>query len=107
MRALPQLQAPALVMHGSNDPTVDPRAADRIYRAIGSDDKELELVTADRHVIVNGKECDHLYRHIGDFVGACCLQVEKGLEPPIAVPVGKPDTSAAQIASAPRERVTS
>ncbi len=107
MRALPQLQAPALVMHGSNDPTVDPRAADRIYRAIGSEDKEFELVTADRHVIVNGKECDHLYRHIGDFVGACCLQVEKGLEPPIAVPVGKPDTSAAQIASAPRERVTS
>ena len=105
MRALPRLQAPALVMHGSNDPTVDSRAADHIYRAIGSDDKEFELVTADRHVIVNGKGCDHLYGHIADFVGACSVQAEEESEPAIAALSKEPDTSVTQVASSPSERV--
>ena len=104
MRALPRLQAPALIMHGSDDPTVDSRAADRIYRAIGSEDKEFELVTADRHVIVNGKGCDDLYRHIADFVGACSVQAEKESVPAIAAPVQEPDTIVTQAASVPHER---
>lgn len=105
MRALPRLQAPALIMHGSDDPTVDSRAADRIYRAIGSEDKKFEQVTADRHVIVAGKDCDDLYRHVTDFIGACSAQAKEKAAPAIAAPAQLQDTIVTHVAAASREQV--
>ncbi len=50
---LPQVASPALVLQGDNDPVVDPQSAQLILEKIGSRDKELVLIPAARHGILN------------------------------------------------------
>ncbi len=49
---LEEVDQPALILQGSEDPTVDPSSGEMILKAIMSKQKKLVLVDTDRHVIV-------------------------------------------------------
>lgn len=57
-RRLPQVHCPALVIQGDHDPVVDPASGQVIFDALGSRDKRLHWVPAQRHGLV--------YDQVGD-----------------------------------------
>ncbi len=57
-KALPEVQVPALIIQGDEDPVVDARSAAMIADKIGSLNKSLVMVKSDRHGI--------LYENIGE-----------------------------------------
>ena len=52
-RRLPDVKAPALVIHGTGDKVVDPKSAEIIMDGLGSEKKTLQLVDSKRHGILN------------------------------------------------------
>ncbi len=50
---LPKVFCPSTIIHGSNDPIVDPDSAKMIFDRIGSLDKQLHIVNSDRHAILH------------------------------------------------------
>jgi len=72
LRLLPRVEVPALVVQGDGDPVVDPASARQVLRRLGSAEKELVLVPADRHGI--------LYEDIGGTQDQV-LRFIAGLEP--------------------------
>jgi esterase/lipase len=55
---LPDVQCPVILIQGTDDPTVDPESAELIYKKLGTRQKEVVRVPANRHGI--------LYEDIGD-----------------------------------------
>lgn len=49
---LPDIICPVSILHGSNDPVIDPASANIIYDRIGSADKKLHIVESERHSIL-------------------------------------------------------
>jgi fermentation-respiration switch protein FrsA (DUF1100 family) len=50
---LPDITCPVTIVHGSNDPVVDPESAKIIHDRIGSLDKQLRIVESERHSILH------------------------------------------------------
>jgi len=65
---LKDIKIPALVIQGSNDPVVNPSSADEIFKKIGTKDKSLCRVYADRHGIVRGDESEKVISWVLNFL---------------------------------------
>ena len=44
--------AKALILQGTNDPVVNPKAADKILNGLSSEDKKVHMIETDRHGII-------------------------------------------------------
>jgi esterase/lipase/1-acyl-sn-glycerol-3-phosphate acyltransferase len=65
---LPSIKAPALVVQSAEDPVVDPKGSERVFKLIGSEDKQYVLFNFNRHGILLGDGSDRVHRAIGDFI---------------------------------------
>jgi len=65
---LPQITAPSLVIQSLEDPVVNPKGTEKIFKLIGSTDKQMVLFNFQRHGILLGEGADRVYRTIGDFL---------------------------------------
>lgn len=65
---LRDLDIPALIIQGSEDPVVNPESAEEIFAKIGTDDKDLVRVVSRRHGIVRGEESAQVIRLVLDFL---------------------------------------
>ena len=65
---LPQIMAPALVIQSREDPVVNPKGAEKIFKLLGSADKQMVLFNFQRHGILRGEGAERVYRTIGDFL---------------------------------------
>ncbi|MCP4681966.1 MAG: alpha/beta fold hydrolase [Desulfobacterales bacterium] len=65
---LADITAPALVVQGDKDPVVNPGGSRRVFKLLGSKDKEYILLNFDRHGILSGKGAHRVHRAIGDFI---------------------------------------
>jgi esterase/lipase/1-acyl-sn-glycerol-3-phosphate acyltransferase len=66
---LPEVTIPALVVQGSDDPVVNPAGSERVFKQLGSVDKEYRLFNFQRHGILLGEGSDKVHRAITEFVG--------------------------------------
>lgn len=67
--ALPDVQAPCLILHGSDDPIADPQSAEVVYDKIGSEVKEKVMVDADYHNLVQKEDREKVFQEVLRFVG--------------------------------------
>jgi esterase/lipase/1-acyl-sn-glycerol-3-phosphate acyltransferase len=65
---LKEISAPTLVVQSANDPVVDPKGSERIFKLIGTEDKQYFLYNFNRHGILLGEGSQRVYRAISDFV---------------------------------------
>lgn len=65
---LPEVHTPALVMQGSDDPTIMPSSAQQIFEGIAAKDKELTVFGRDRHGIINGDGAEDLFERMGQWL---------------------------------------
>jgi esterase/lipase/1-acyl-sn-glycerol-3-phosphate acyltransferase len=65
---LSAVAAPTLIVQGDHDPVVEPRGAETVRAALGSEEKELAMMAFDRHVIVRGPGSEVVLKRVGDFV---------------------------------------
>ena len=70
---LPKITAPALVVQSREDPVVDPKGTETIFKLLGSPDKQMVLFNFQRHGILLGEGAERVYRAIGDF----CKHIRK------------------------------
>jgi esterase/lipase len=66
---LKDITVPALVVQSANDPVVDPKGSERIFKLIGTEDKQYILFNFNRHGIILGEGSERVHRAISDFVG--------------------------------------
>ncbi len=75
---LPNITCPVTIIHGSNDPLVDPASADIILERLASSDKRLHIVKSDRHSILH-EDIDNtqaiVISRLGEFFAPAPLQV--------------------------------
>ena len=64
------VRAPALVAHGRLDRTANPADAGRIYRSLGSSEKELYYCEASGHVVTVDWDGEALAHRVADFMAA-------------------------------------
>jgi esterase/lipase len=62
------IEIPALVVQSSEDPVVDPRGSEKIFRLLGSRDKKYVALSFSRHGILLGERAETVYRTISDFL---------------------------------------
>jgi esterase/lipase len=62
------IEIPALVVQSSNDPVVDPRGSEKIFKRIGSRDKKYVLFSMDRHGILLGQGSEQVHQVVFDFL---------------------------------------
>ncbi len=65
---LADVQVPALVVQGKDDPVVNPSGSERIFDLLGSSDKEYRVFNFQRHGILLGEGSPKVHRAIGEFV---------------------------------------
>jgi esterase/lipase len=65
---LPLITQPAIVIQSYEDPVVNPKGAEKIFKRLGSEDKQMVMVNFQRHGILLGEGAKRVYRTIGDFV---------------------------------------
>lgn len=65
---LSSITTPALVIQSQDDPVVDPKGSERIFKSLGSTDKQMVLFNFQRHGILLGEGARRVYRTIGDFL---------------------------------------
>ena len=78
--ALPKVSVPALLIHSRNDRFVPPQNSERIFAALGSADKRLELVERSTHVVTQDAERHRVFRLTADFVEE--IAARTGANPP-------------------------
>jgi esterase/lipase/1-acyl-sn-glycerol-3-phosphate acyltransferase len=66
--ALPEVEAPCLIIHGNEDPVADPESADVVYAQIGSTIKEQIIIEADYHNLVQKEGREQIFRQILQFI---------------------------------------
>ncbi|MDX1764238.1 MAG: alpha/beta fold hydrolase [bacterium] len=64
---LGEIYAPALIIQGRQDPTVDPVSADLILKGLASPEKKLIMLDTDRHVILEEKG-SQIHQEIRAFI---------------------------------------
>jgi esterase/lipase len=62
------IEMPCLVIQSSGDPVVDPRGSEKIFRMLGTRDKQFVLFSLERHGILLGERSEKVYRTIADFL---------------------------------------
>jgi esterase/lipase len=62
------IEIPALVVQSSNDPVVDPRGSEKIFKRLGSRDKKYVLFSINRHGILLGEDSEKVHRVVCDFL---------------------------------------
>ncbi|MCU0848268.1 MAG: alpha/beta fold hydrolase [Spirochaetes bacterium] len=65
---LPDVDTPTMIVQGSNDPIVNPASGLEIFDKLGTADKELCRIYANRHGIVRGKEFDRVAARVLAFL---------------------------------------
>ncbi|MBC2744889.1 MAG: alpha/beta fold hydrolase [Desulfosarcina sp.] len=65
---LPQITSQALVIQSREDPVVDSKGTEKIFKLLGSTDKQMVLFNFQRHGILLGEGANRVYRAIGDFL---------------------------------------
>lgn len=66
--ALPLVRAPTLVIQGDHDPVVDPLSGRLAVAGLGSEEKELAMMSFARHVIVRGEGCETVHERAAEFI---------------------------------------
>jgi esterase/lipase/1-acyl-sn-glycerol-3-phosphate acyltransferase len=77
---IPHIITPTLVVQADHDPVVNPTGAQDIISRIRSDEKELALMSSNRHVIVRGDISSLVCERIGEFVRRLANRVGKNPE---------------------------
>ncbi len=67
---LPSVTAPALVVQGALDNTVEPRSADVIVNRLGSREKSLVVLPASGHLVTLDRDLDELLQAVDAFIAA-------------------------------------
>ena len=65
---LPNVQIPALILQGDQDPIVNPASGQLIFDKLGTPLKELTLFHRDRHGIVNGPGSKDVFHRVHHFL---------------------------------------
>ncbi len=65
---LPLITAPALVVQSREDPVVNPKGTEKIFKLLGSPDKQMVMFNFQRHGILLGAGAERVYRAIGGFL---------------------------------------
>lgn len=65
---LANLTLPILIVQGDKDPVVNPEGATVIYNKVKSEDKSLDIIDADYHVVINKENSENLYQKIVKFI---------------------------------------
>jgi esterase/lipase/1-acyl-sn-glycerol-3-phosphate acyltransferase len=65
---LPKITVPALVIQSQEDPVVNPKGTEMIFKALGSADKQMVMFNFQRHGILLGEGAQRVYRAVGDFL---------------------------------------
>lgn len=65
---LPEVQAPVLVIQGSDDPVVNPVSGTELFSRLGSANKQLIRISADHHGILRGKASDEVKEKVLIFL---------------------------------------
>ncbi len=73
-RGLPEVHAPVQLIYSRRDPTVPPRNAERILRALPPGERELHWLDDSAHVLPVDRERDLVARRVVEFL----LRLEKG-----------------------------
>ncbi|MFK5937585.1 MAG: alpha/beta fold hydrolase [Sulfurimonas sp.] len=67
-KALKRIKAPILILQGDNDPVVNPKSAQFIYKGVKSKWKKLVLVPRKNHTIIVGKGSEETFESIHRFI---------------------------------------
>jgi esterase/lipase len=62
------IAAPTLVIQSLEDPVVNPKGTEKIFKLLGSTDKQMVMFNFKRHGILLGDGAERVYRAIGSFV---------------------------------------
>jgi esterase/lipase/1-acyl-sn-glycerol-3-phosphate acyltransferase len=62
------IEIPALVVQSSDDPVVDPRGSEKIFKRLGGRDKKYVVFSLNRHGILLGERADMVYRTVAEFL---------------------------------------
>jgi esterase/lipase len=65
---LNQIIVPALVVQSQEDPVVNPRGSDLIFRLLGSQDKQYLVFNFKRHGIIRGKGAERVHQAVVEFI---------------------------------------
>ncbi len=65
---LAEVEAPCLIIHGSDDPVADPESADVIYKHIASSIKKKVFVEADYHNLVQQNGREKIFHEVLEFI---------------------------------------
>jgi esterase/lipase len=65
---LDQIKVPALLIQGSDDPVVHPEGSQHVYQGLGSEDKELIMISSDRHGILRGEGSERVFARVLEFL---------------------------------------
>ena len=65
---LPDVEAPCLIIHGSEDPVADPQSADVVYAKIGSSIKKQITIDAAHHNIVQKEGREEVFPEVLRFI---------------------------------------
>jgi carboxylesterase len=77
--ALPQVQAPALLIHSRGDESVLPVNLQRIFEQVGAQDKQMLWVENSGHVVVREPERERIFEAIGGFIARVNSQQVEGM----------------------------
>jgi esterase/lipase len=67
---LSDVEAPCLIIHGSEDPIADPQSADVVYDKIGSAIKKQVTIEADYHNLVQKEDRERVFQEVLQFITA-------------------------------------
>jgi esterase/lipase len=62
------IEIPALVVQSNDDPVVDPRGSEKIFKRLGGRDKQYVLFSLKRHGILLGEGAELVYRCVAEFL---------------------------------------
>jgi esterase/lipase/1-acyl-sn-glycerol-3-phosphate acyltransferase len=62
------IEMPALIVQSINDPVVDPRGSEKIFKRLGGREKKYVIFSLNRHGILLGERADMVYQAVGEFL---------------------------------------
>ena len=90
---LPQIDAPALVVQSQEDPVVNPKGTEKIFKLLGSPDKQMVMFNFQRHGILLGEGAERVYRSIGSFLDHIRMNSLVPVVEEIDIPVEEKETN--------------
>jgi esterase/lipase/1-acyl-sn-glycerol-3-phosphate acyltransferase len=68
-KTLENITDPVLVLQGDNDPVVNPKSAQLIYRRVNTSMKKLVLLPRTNHIIITGDGEEEIFQGVHRFIG--------------------------------------